>query len=58
MADAFNFFQQDLIGNALDIFYNLVSTTLGAVDPALTKTMSNMQSVMEMDDNYIEKLIG
>ena len=42
LCDAFKFFQADLIGNCLDVFYHFTNTALACLDPALTKTMSNM----------------
>ena len=57
LCDAFSFFAPHLIGCAMDVFYHLSNSTLACLDPALTKTMSKMQSTMSIDEHYIEKLI-
>ena len=57
LCDAFSFFAPHLIGCAMDVFYHLSNSTLACLDPALTKTMSKMQSTMSVDEHYIEKLI-
>ena len=57
LCDAFSFFAPHLIGCAMDVFYHLSNSTLACLDPALTKTISQMQSTMSMDEHYIEKLI-